>query len=341
MTPSRSALEYVGSDAEAKKKRKHSSAKTGRGCEASRAAKDTAQSLMQIALPQDELRLSPATSGITSLVKRPLLKWAGGKTQLLDVLREAMPTDFSRFAEVFFGGGALFWSLGLPGSLIADSNPELINFYGVVRDTPCDLLDAVGRLPITKDDYYHIRGVDPKALPSVARAARFVYLNKTCFNGLHRVNRQGQFNTPFCGRTDVRVLDREDVLTASALLRTCTIICADFTESLAQLHEGDFVYLDPPYLPVGGYSDFRRYTKDFFGEEHHVRLAAEFSKLRKRGVNALLSNSATDRIRSLYSAHHCVTVMASRHINCNGEGRGKIPELLVANYPLELADAVS
>ena len=273
--------------------------------------------------------------------KRPLLKWAGGKTQLLRVLRRAMPTEFSRYAEVFLGGGALFWSLGLPGSFVADSNPELINFYEVVRDSPSDLLSAVGELPITEADYYRIRSSDPGELPPVRRAARFVYLNKTCFNGLYRVNRKGQVNSPFAGRTDVKVLDRADVHTASALLDQCSIACADFTESLGRLQEGDFVYLDPPYLPIGGYSDFRRYTRDIFNEEHHIRLAAEFSKLQGRGVKALLSNSATDKIKCLYKAHHCVTVMASRQINCNADGRGKIPELLVANYPLELGDVVS
>ena len=235
----------------------------------------------------------------------------------------------------------MFWSLGLPGSFIADSNPELINFYQAVRDAPADLLSTVGELPITKGDYYRIRSLDPTNLPAVARAARFAYLNKTCFNGLYRVNRKGQFNTPFGGRTNTKVLDEEDVQTASAILRQCTIVCADFTESLAELREGDFVYLDPPYLPIGGYSDFRRYTRDFFNEEHHIRLATEFSRLRDRGIKALLSNSATDRITCLYKRHHCVTVMASRQINCNGNGRGKIAELLVANYPLELDDVVS
>jgi DNA adenine methylase len=252
-----------------------------------------------------------------------------------------MPSGFSRYAELFFGGGALYWSLGLPDSLIADSNPELINFYEVVRDSPSDLLTAVAELPVTKTDYYRIRNLLPAEFSAIDRAARFVYLNKTCFNGLYRENKTGQFNTPFCGRTNVKVLDEGDLGAASRLLQRCTIVCEDFTESLSRLQKGDFVYLDPPYLPIGGYSDFRRYTRNFFNEEHHIRLAIEFSKLREKGVKALLSNSATEKIRRLYKAHHCVTVMAARYINCNGGGRGKIPELLVANYPLEIGDAVS
>ncbi|MBI5724885.1 MAG: Dam family site-specific DNA-(adenine-N6)-methyltransferase [Planctomycetes bacterium] len=273
--------------------------------------------------------------------RRPLLKWAGGKTQILDVLRKAVPKEFLRYAELFLGGGAFFWSLARPGSFIADSNPDLLNFYHVVRDTPDDLLDAAAQLPITKHDYYRIRSLPAGLLSPVDRAARFAYLNKTCFNGLYRVNQQGHFNTPFGGKTDVKVLDEADTHAASRLLRKCTILCADFTESLSLLSEGDFVYLDPPYLPIGGFSDFRRYTKDFFTESHHVRLAMEFGKLRDKGVKALLSNSATDKIKFLYKSHFCVTVMAARHINCNGKGRSKIPELLVANYPLELDNVIS
>ena len=279
--------------------------------------------------------------GVVRVPKRPLLKWAGGKTQLLGILRKAIPREFSRYAEVFFGGGALYWSLGLPGSVVADSNPELIHFYQVVQDMPGDLLSAVSQMTVTKAEYYRVRGLEPKDLSCVDRAARFVYLNKACFNGLYRVNRNGQFNTPFGGRTDVRILNEGDVKAASRLLQQSYILCADFTESLSLLREGDFVYLDPPYLPISRYSDFRRYTRNFFSEEHHIRLAAEFAKLSGRGVKALLSNSATDKIRCLYKGYHCVTVMASRHINCNGNGRGKIPELLIANYPLELDDVVS
>ncbi len=217
---------------------------------------------------------------------RPLVKWAGGKAQLLGILRKAMPKEFSRYAELFFGGGALFWSLGLPGALISDSNPELINFYEIVRGVPQDLLSAVERLPVTKEDYYRIREQKPEKLTEVGRAARFAYLNKTCYNGLYRVNREGQFNTPFAGKFDVKILDEKNVLAASRLLQQTTIVCADFTESISLLQEGDFVYLDPPYLPLGGFSDFKRYTKDFFSEGYHIRLATEFSKLRDRGVKA-------------------------------------------------------
>ena len=280
-------------------------------------------------------------SNVEAPLKRPLLKWAGGKTQLLRTILAAIPHDFSRYAELFFGGGALFWALARPGSLIADSNQELIEFYEVVRDNPEDLLAAVAKLAISREDYYRIRSHRPQGLSKLQRAGRLVYLNKTCFNGLYRVNRNGQFNTPFGGKTNVKLLDENDVLAASRLLKRTTILCADFGQSLSYLKEGDFVYLDPPYLPLGGHSDFRRYTREFFNQEHHVRLAIEFTKLRQRGIKALLSNSDTYRIRCLYKQHFCVRVMASRHINCNGKRRGKIPELLIANYPLEPTDVLS
>lgn len=289
-------------------------------------------------MPVETLTLFEET---TYQLKRPLLKWAGGKTQLLPVLHKAKPKAFLRYAELFFGGGAFFWSLAHPGSLLADSNPDLVNFYKVVRDQPSDLLALTAQLPITRDDYYRIRAQRTDDLSPVENAARFAYLNKTCFNGLYRVNRHGDFNTPFGGKPDTIILDAPNTYAASLLLRRSEIICADFTESFALLKEGDFVYLDPPYLPIGAFSDFRRYTKVFFDEAHHIRLAAEFSKLKARGVMALLSNSASEKIRCLYKGYYCVTVMASRHINCNGNGRSKIPELLVANYPLELGDAFS
>jgi len=196
-----------------------------------------------------------------------------------------MPKRFNRYAEIFFGGGALFWSVSPQGSLIADSNPELIGFY--------------------------------------------------------RVNRQGRFNTPFGHRTNVTILQEENLLRASELLKSVEIVCGDFIDTLAMLREGDFVYLDPPYLPLGGYADFRRYTKDCFNEEHHVRLAVEFGELKSRGIKALLSNSATKKIADLYKSFHPVTVMAPRYINCRGTGRKRIRELLVANYPIEVEHVLS
>jgi DNA adenine methylase len=175
----------------------------------------------------------------------------------------------------------------------------------------------------------------------VERAARFIYLNKTCYNGLYRVNRQGVFNTPFGGRSDVKIVERASLMNASALLRACTLTQEDFEVILDHASPGDFVYIDPPYWPLEGYADFKRYTRDFFGKEDHRRLAACFRRLSDRGIKALLSNSSCPEVKNLYRGFHQVEVSATRQINCISTKRGKIKELLVTNYPLETENVFS
>jgi DNA adenine methylase len=272
---------------------------------------------------------------------KPILKWAGGKTQLLPSLRKAMPSQFGRYIEPFFGGGALFWKLGLSGSLIADSNAELMLFYQVVRDSPELLVEKAKELPVTEKSYYRVRAAKPESLSKAERAARFLYLNKTCYNGLHRVNRKGEFNTPFGGRTNVRVVDEANLYRASAILQRSEMLCGDFDATLEHATRGDFVYLDPPYIPAGKYSDFRRYTKEFFSERDHERLADVFRRLSAAGVKILLSNSCNTRVLRLYEGFWHTTVGASRYINCQSTGRGKVTELLVASYPVEGFDVIS
>ncbi len=238
------------------------------------------------------------------------------------------------------GGGALLFHLALPGSLAADSNPELVQFYEVVRDEPDQLVEAVRQMKVTKAEYYRLRALRPETLGRVECAARFLYLNKTCYNGLYRVNRNGQFNTPFGGRTNVSLVAPGNLHKASAILRCVDLVCADYVDVLRSAREGDFVYLDPPYLPLGGYSDFRRYTPRFFGKADHVALAREFRGLSERGVKALLSNAAHRTIENLYEGYSIVRVKATRQINCRADGRGQIEELLIANYPLEPVNVV-
>jgi len=272
---------------------------------------------------------------------KPALKWAGGKSQLLPVLLRAMPAGFSRYVEPFLGGGALLFHLARPGSVASDSNKELIRFYEVVRDSPGELLEAVAALPITKEHYYRIRRCDPQSLSAIERAARFVYLNKTCYNGLHRVNRKGQFNTPFGGRSDVRVVDPLNLPKASNVLKHVKMCCADYEETLSQVARGDFVYLDPPYVPLGGYSDFKRYTSSFFDDREHVRLAQQVRRIAELGALVLVSNSATERVKALYRGFHMAEVEATRQINCKPTGRGRVTELLIANYPLACGNVIS
>jgi len=263
---------------------------------------------------------------------RPLIKWAGGKRKLLPILRRLIPSDFTRYVEPFVGGGALFWDLAMSNSFISDSNPELIHFYLIVRDHPDELIDEVKNTPITKKDYYDIRSQQPDELEAVQRAARFIYLNKTCYNGLYRVNQKGLFNTPFCGRTEVNIIDEDNLYPASELLKHVELACADYTEILPKLEKRDFVYLDPPYVPVGRYSDFNRYTRDFFTEDDQVLLAEEFRNLSNRGIKALLSNSNNKLIRKLYDGFWIFRVKGNRQISCRSDGRGEINELLIANY---------
>jgi DNA adenine methylase len=272
---------------------------------------------------------------------KPVLKWAGGKTQLLPVLLRALPARYDRYIEPFLGGGALLLRLALPGALAADSNRDLIEFYEVLRDSPDELAEAASSIPVTKHDFYRMRGTDPLSLTGVERAARFLYLNKTCYNGLYRVNRSGRFNTPFGGRTNVRVVNRGALRRASHVLREAELLSADYREALQRAKAGDFVYLDPPYVALGRYSDFKRYTPDFFDQRKHVELAAEARRLAERGVWVLLSNSATETVRSLYRGFHIAEVTATRQINCKATGRGRITELLMANYPLDGLRAIS
>lgn len=235
----------------------------------------------------------------------------------------------------------MFFDLAQPGSVASDSNAELMEFYAVVRDRPDELLLAIAALPMGRRAYYTIRARRPASLEPVERAARFIHLNKTCYNGLYRVNRKGEFNTPFGGREHVTIVDPEDLHAVSRILRQTELRCGDYREVVQHACEGDFVYLDPPYLPLGGYSDFRRYTPHFFDESDHVTLAREFRGLTERGVYALLSNSANEMTQRLYRDYAILRVRATRQINCRANGRGAIEELLVANYRLEEPDGVS
>lgn len=273
-------------------------------------------------------------------IKSPV-KWAGGKSRLVPILLKIVPNDINRYVEPFFGGGALFWALNRKGSLIADSNEELINFYTIIRNEPEELLRSTRSMTISKEEYYRIRSLIPQELDPIQRAARFIYLNKSCFNGLYRVNRQGQFNTPFGGKTDVKLLDARNLRMASKLLQDTEIICGDYKDVLPMLKEGDFVYLDPPYVPIGKYSDFNRYTSQFFTYEDQEALSTVFTGLSRRGIKAILSNSHSERVAALYSAFQQIVVEAPRQINCKPEGRGKVKELIIANFPIECNHAFS
>ena len=271
-------------------------------------------------------RLHPETRPAT-----PFLKWVGGKTSLLHELLKHVPSRLRRYHEPFVGGGALFFAVAPTRAILCDSNDELIHCYTQVRDGAGAVLDALAKHVYDRDHFTAVRALEPKLLGPAERAARFVYLNKTCFNGLWRVNRAGRFNVPIGRYKDPRFCDPSTLLRASHALKGVQLLNLTFEKALERTAPGDFVYLDPPYDPVSPTASFASYTKAGFGWEDQERLAAECKTLNRRGVRFLLSNSATPRIRELYKSFEQRTVRAPRHINSKAEGRGHVDELLVFN----------
>jgi DNA adenine methylase len=253
---------------------------------------------------------------------RPLLKWAGGKTQMLSNILPIMPKNYGRFIEPFFGGGALFFSVKPSGGLIADSNPELVNLYSSVANDVDGVMGQLALYENTEDIYYALRALDWTNMPSAEAAARTIFLNRTCFNGLYRVNRKGQFNVPFGRYKNPKILDKESLRAASALLQDTTIICGDYKTVLRDhAQQNDFIFLDPPYLPVSAYADFKRYTKEQFYEEDHVELAAEVHRLHELGCHVILTNSNHPLVHEQYCKFKIEVVQTKRFISCNGKGR--------------------
>jgi DNA adenine methylase len=264
-------------------------------------------------------------------VAKPFLKWAGGKTRLLPALRRYIPPAFGTYFEPFLGGGALFFDVAPDSAVLGDSNPELIGCYQVVTDYPDLLINELAKFIVSESEYYRVRAQMPEDLSPVQRAARFIYLNKTCYNGLYRVNKKGNFNTPFGKYTKANFVDQENLLSASNLLKSASLIRGDYSAVVQNARRGDFVYFDPPYLPVSKFSDFKRYTKEFFYEEDHEKLAQTFATLADKGCHVLLSNSFHEKIADMYSRFHQEKVLVPRFVNCKGEGRGYVTELLISN----------
>jgi len=264
---------------------------------------------------------------------KPFVKWAGGKRQLLEALLNSVPESFSDYYEPFVGGGALYFKLWFSGRIkkahLNDSNPELINAYLVIQKQVSELIDELkkSKYSNTKDAFYEIRSEKPKN--TIERAARFIYLNKTAFNGLYRVNSKGGFNVPFGKYTNPRILDEENLILVSESLKNVEISCKDFAEAVKLAKKEDFVYFDPPYYPRNHTSHFTKYTKRDFTIEDQERLRDTCAKLVQTGVSTLVSNSDTEVIRELYKDYSQVEVYATRAINCKADERGKITELII------------
>ncbi len=255
-------------------------------------------------------------------VAKPILKWAGGKTQMLGELMPRVPKTYGRYIEPFFGGGALFFSLKPENAIIADSNPELINMYLQVAHHVDDVIECLQKYENTSEMFYEVRSLDWQTLPKAEAAARTIYLNKTCFNGLYRVNRSGQFNTPFGKYKNPKICDIDALRLASEALRKADILCSDYILVLEHYAQpGDFVFLDPPYLPISENSDFKRYTKEQFYEDDHVELAKMIDTLHERGCYVILTNSNHPLVHQLYEQYKIEVIQTKRHISCHGDTR--------------------
>src|SRR5690554_5777841 len=275
---------------------------------------------------------------------RPFLKWAGGKQQLLAEYESYFPNAFRRYFEPFLGGGAVFFHLRMTGRLpgavyLFDNNEELIKVYIMVRDNPDELIKilAVHKERHCRDYYYAIRNLDRRidalnALNDPERAARTIYLNRTCFNGLYRVNKKGEFNVPMGRYKKPHILD-EDLLKAdSYALQGVNIEAGDFRSVVELAEPGDFFYFDPPYHPLSKTSSFTGYTAGSFSEQDQRDLAAVFTRLTAKGCLCMLSNSHTPFILELYRKFRIETVRANRAINAKSSGRGAVAEAVVLNY---------
>ena len=284
---------------------------------------------------------------LTAPDPHPFVKWAGGKGSLVSDITGRIPRDvtFRRYVEPFVGAGALFFwirrSFPALECLIADSNEELINAYRAIRDDTDRLLTKLETHQVlhSREHFYNVRRAAPRE--PAERAARFIYLNHTCYNGLYRVNRRGAFNVPIGRYHRPRIVDRENLLAVATALRGVAIEAADFEVVAEGAGPGDLLYFDPPYHPLSETSAFTSYTAGRFGVDEQRRLARVFEKLSRRGAFVILSNSKSDLVRELYEAldprPRIDEVSVPRAINSKAKSRGPVPELLIHSAPSDSA----
>jgi DNA adenine methylase len=263
-------------------------------------------------------------------VPRPFLKWVGGKTQLLPVLRPFLPATFGRYFEPFLGGAALFFDQKPAAACLTDVNEELIHAYTQVRDDVEGVIRALGKFKYDKEVYYAVRAMNPRRMTPSRRAARTIFLNRTGFNGLYRVNSRGGFNVPFGRYENPLICDAENLRACAAVLAGHTLAVRPFEAVLDDARAGDFVYFDPPYLPVSRTADFTAYAVGGFGLTHHERLASVVRELIAHDVRVLLSNADVPEARRLYRGLDLRTVAASRRVSATNVGRGGVTEVLVS-----------
>ena len=285
---------------------------------------------------------------------KPLLKWAGGKRRLLQTLFEVFPANFdlkqNKYFEPFVGGGAVLFGLAnhLPEEeisslskkqksiIVSDTNGELINFYRVVRDSPSDLSNKIRELAnrTDRDNFYSIRSSSPQT--KVGRAARLLYLNRLCFNGLYRVNSKGEFNVPYGRYKNPNIYNPDLIRACSNWLKNAQITEASFKDAVAMAKKEDLVYFDPPYIPLSATASFASYAKEGFCEKDQRELAKVIAALTKKGVYVVLSNSDTKLSRQIFGDLNLFSVPVGRSISANGAARSKVKELIGTNYSIDL-----
>lgn len=269
----------------------------------------------------------------------PFLKWVGGKRQLISEISKYIPKHINTYYEPFLGGGAILFHLQPEKAVVNDINTELINVYNTIKDDVDDLINDLHRHKNNDDYFYSIRNLDRNKdqysnLTNIEKASRLIYLNKTCYNGLFRVNRAGEFNTPFGNYKNPNIINEITLRAVSDYLNNSNIkfLNLDFADAVKDAEKGDFVYFDPPYDPISSSSSFTGYDKGGFNKNEQIELKTLCDNLNKKGVKFLLSNSSTPFILDLYKDYKIEFIKATRMINSKANLRGEIDEVLVRNY---------
>ncbi|AGY41382.1 adenine-specific DNA methyltransferase [Mesoplasma florum W37] len=273
---------------------------------------------------------------------KPILKWVGGKTQLLTEINKRKPKKFKNYFEPFVGGGAVFLNQAIKNTTISDLNKELINMYQTIKRTPIKLINQLDEFIIKYNEnpegfYLQLRNLDRdpnfiKNNSKVFRAARTIFLNKTCFNGIYRVNSQGFFNVPWNKKeTAPSVYDKKNIKEISKYLKTVKIKNTSYENILKYIQKGDFIYIDPPYDKIKN-DTFIEYNKNEFGKKEQIKLSEFAREINKKQAYFMISNHNTEFINEIYSDFKIEVVYAKRSVNSKGSGRGEIEELLITNY---------
>lgn len=269
----------------------------------------------------------------------PVVKWVGGKRQLLPTLTSLLPDRFTTYCEPFIGGGAMLFCLQPKRAIVNDINSDLIQMYEAIRDNVEELIHELEKHKNESAYFYEVRDWDRNrerydALSIIEKAARIIYLNKTCYNGLFRVNNAGEFNTPFGNYKNPNIINAPTLRAVSNYFQKAEIVfsCRNYIEVLEEVPRGTFVYLDPPYDPVSDTANFTGYSRGGFFKEDQILLRECCDDLTRRGIKFMLSNSATEFIRTQYAAYHIEVVQAKRAVNSNATGRGRVDEVVVRNY---------